>query len=268
MHRSTCVLIGAPPGAAPTRTSNGSSRQRWRCACSVCRGAVALVRASVRRALARSAASAVFVASIAVVVAGSALAASVTVENCADSGAGSLRQAVVDAAAGDTIEFASSLVCPVITLTSGEILTDKDLAIAGPGATGLAVSGNGNRFPARRRRDPSRPSPRDGVDEHGVGQHRSRRRRWHPQRVPFLDDLDERPVRQHREARWRGLRERNHHDGVVEHRGRAPSPATSQPWAGAGESTMRSTRFRSARDTECRGRSSRMDATLPPRALR
>ena len=48
---------------------------------------------------------------------------------------------------------------------------------------------------------------------------------------------------------------------------RAPSPATSQPWAGAGESTMRLTRFRSARDTECQGRSSRMDATLPPRAL-
>ena len=77
-----------------------------------------------------------------VATAGLAVAASVTVTNCDDSGPGTLRQAVVDAASGDTIAFASPLGCNVITLTTGEILIDKNLTISGPGATELAVSGN------------------------------------------------------------------------------------------------------------------------------
>ena len=64
-----------------------------------------------------------------------------TVTNCSDSGAGSLRQAVIDASAGDTIDFAPSPSCSLITLTSGDIEITKNLTIDGPGAGALAVSG-------------------------------------------------------------------------------------------------------------------------------
>ena len=66
-------------------------------------------------------------------------AATNTVTTTADSGAGSLRQAVVSATASNTINFS---VTGTITLTSGEISLDKDLTISGPGADVLAVSGN------------------------------------------------------------------------------------------------------------------------------
>jgi hypothetical protein len=62
------------------------------------------------------------------------------VTNCADSGSGSLRQAVANAASGDTVEFALS--CSTITLTSGDIEISTDLTIDGPGASTLAISGN------------------------------------------------------------------------------------------------------------------------------
>ncbi|MEJ2685420.1 MAG: right-handed parallel beta-helix repeat-containing protein [Candidatus Sulfobium sp.] len=70
---------------------------------------------------------------------GPASAATITVSNTNDSGAGSLRQAVIDAASGDTINFA---VTGTIVLTSGDIYIDKELTIAGPGAASLAISGN------------------------------------------------------------------------------------------------------------------------------
>ncbi len=70
-----------------------------------------------------------------------AQAATLTVTNNADSGAGSLRQAVLDAMPGDTIDFAST-VTGTISLLSGEINIDKDLTIQGPGARVLAISGN------------------------------------------------------------------------------------------------------------------------------
>ena len=70
---------------------------------------------------------------------GSAQADTRTVTSLADSGAGSLRQALADSTAGDTIDFA---VNGTITLTSGELLIANDLTISGPGATNLAVSGN------------------------------------------------------------------------------------------------------------------------------
>jgi hypothetical protein len=68
----------------------------------------------------------------------------ITVNNTNDSGPGSLRQAIADAAPGDTINFNLSD-CPcVITLTSGELLINKPLTINGPGAKTLSIDGNNN----------------------------------------------------------------------------------------------------------------------------
>lgn len=55
-----------------------------------------------------------------------------------DDGPGSLRQAIQNAAAGDTITFT---VTGTIALTNGELLITNDLNIAGPGANQLAISG-------------------------------------------------------------------------------------------------------------------------------
>jgi hypothetical protein len=71
-----------------------------------------------------------------------ALAATFTVTNTADSGPGSLRAAISAAASGDKINFAPSLNGQTITLTSGELLINKDLNIQGPGANQLTISGN------------------------------------------------------------------------------------------------------------------------------
>jgi hypothetical protein len=68
-----------------------------------------------------------------------ASAATITVLNTNDSGAGSLRQAISDSSSGDTINFDSSLNGQTITLTSGELLIDKNLTITGPGANQLAI---------------------------------------------------------------------------------------------------------------------------------
>ena len=63
------------------------------------------------------------------------------VTNTNDGGPGSLRQAIADAAPGNTIEF--TLTYPAtITLTTGELAIAKSLTIAGPGRNLLAVSGN------------------------------------------------------------------------------------------------------------------------------
>jgi hypothetical protein len=64
------------------------------------------------------------------------------VTTLADSGPGSLRQAVLDANAAtgpDTVVFAAT---GTITLTSGEITITDDLVVNGPGAGALTVSGN------------------------------------------------------------------------------------------------------------------------------
>jgi Chlamydia polymorphic membrane protein (Chlamydia_PMP) repeat len=68
-------------------------------------------------------------------------AATITVMNTSDSGAGSLRQALADANNDDTIDATG--ISGTITLTSGEVLVDKSVTINGPGATNLAVDGNG-----------------------------------------------------------------------------------------------------------------------------
>jgi hypothetical protein len=59
-----------------------------------------------------------------------AAAATGVVTNCNDSGPGSLRQVVADAASGDTVTFAFSPACSLITLTTGEIdILHEDLTI-------------------------------------------------------------------------------------------------------------------------------------------
>ena len=69
----------------------------------------------------------------------SAEAATITVMNTNDSGAGSLRQALANANNGDTIHFG---IAGTITLTTGELLVDKSVTISGPGAASLTVDGN------------------------------------------------------------------------------------------------------------------------------
>jgi len=56
-------------------------------------------------------------------------AATITVTNTDDSGGGSLRQAIIDATAGDTIDFD---VAGTITITTGQIVINKDLTVEGP----------------------------------------------------------------------------------------------------------------------------------------
>src|SRR6185503_11913011 len=61
---------------------------------------------------------------------------SATVTSTADSGLGSLREAIASAAPGETIGFSTGA---TITLTSGELFIDKDLIISGPGASNLLI---------------------------------------------------------------------------------------------------------------------------------
>src|SRR5262245_42401733 len=68
-------------------------------------------------------------------------AATITVANTNDSGAGSLRQAIADAHAGDIVHFG---VTGIITLTTGELLVDKSITISGPGSDNLTIDCNIN----------------------------------------------------------------------------------------------------------------------------
>ncbi|MEY2495664.1 MAG: hypothetical protein QOJ45_2156 [Verrucomicrobiota bacterium] len=61
------------------------------------------------------------------------------VTNNANSGPGSLRQAIADACVGGTIIFDDSQVVSPITLTTAELLINKNLTITGPGANVLTV---------------------------------------------------------------------------------------------------------------------------------
>ena len=76
-----------------------------------------------------------------------ALAATYTVTNTNDSGAGSLRQAVLDAngnAGGDTIEFTLGAGTHTITLTSGQITITDGVTIDPPSHQEIIVDGDNN----------------------------------------------------------------------------------------------------------------------------
>jgi hypothetical protein len=79
-----------------------------------------------------------------VVVAGLLLsaAATITVTNGNDSGAGSLRRAILDALSGDTINFAPNVT--IVNLTSDELVIDKNLTITGPDTNRLTVQRSTN----------------------------------------------------------------------------------------------------------------------------
>jgi hypothetical protein len=68
-----------------------------------------------------------------------AFATTYTVTSLADSGAGSLRNAIASAASGYTINF--SLAYPATTLAS-TLTINTSLTISGPGASNVAISGN------------------------------------------------------------------------------------------------------------------------------
>src|SRR5579859_7840163 len=63
------------------------------------------------------------------------------VQNSNDSGAGSLRDTIANANAGDTITFVPGL--GTITLSSGELLLSKALTISGPATGTQTISGGG-----------------------------------------------------------------------------------------------------------------------------
>src|SRR4051812_49528975 len=63
----------------------------------------------------------------------------ITVTNTNDNGPGSLREALGIANDGDTINFS---VTGTITLTTGQLMVNKNVTISGPGAPNLAISRN------------------------------------------------------------------------------------------------------------------------------
>ena len=65
------------------------------------------------------------------------------VTSTADSGPGSLRNAISDAPAGSTITFTNTLAGQTILSTSGQILIDKSLDIDASSIGGITIDGNG-----------------------------------------------------------------------------------------------------------------------------
>src|SRR5262249_55425123 len=66
-----------------------------------------------------------------------------TVTSAADDGSsGTLRAMLATASPGNNIQFAPQLYGRTITLKQGQLVIDKTLAIQGPGANQLAISGN------------------------------------------------------------------------------------------------------------------------------
>lgn len=67
-------------------------------------------------------------------------AATIAVTNTDDAGAGSLRDALANANAGDTIDLTG--LSGTITLTTGQLVIEDAVTITGPGAAVLSISGN------------------------------------------------------------------------------------------------------------------------------
>jgi hypothetical protein len=67
----------------------------------------------------------------------------VVVTNTNDDGAGSLRQAIANAVAGDVIGFDASIAGKTIALTTGQLEISKGLTIQGPTPGGITISGSG-----------------------------------------------------------------------------------------------------------------------------
>lgn len=70
----------------------------------------------------------------------------VDVSNLNDSGAGSLRAAILVTPSGGTINFVAGALSGTITLTTGEIAFAKSLTLVGPGANNVTVSSAGSRI--------------------------------------------------------------------------------------------------------------------------
>lgn len=70
----------------------------------------------------------------------SAHAATITVTNTANTGAGSLRSAIQAAAAGDTIDF-NLPACPCVIAAATSFIINRNVTISGPGADQLTISG-------------------------------------------------------------------------------------------------------------------------------
>ena len=68
----------------------------------------------------------------------------VVVTNTDDSGPGSLRQTIADAADGSVIHFDAAIAGQTIVLTTGQIVIDKSLTIEGPVPAGMTISGGFN----------------------------------------------------------------------------------------------------------------------------
>jgi len=68
--------------------------------------------------------------------------ATITVTNNSDNLPGSLRQAIISAVSGDTIDFAPALSGATIVLTSGELTIAKNLSIINNNPLNVTVSGN------------------------------------------------------------------------------------------------------------------------------
>ena len=65
-----------------------------------------------------------------------------TVTNTDDAGAGSLRQTIIDAPVGATIQFDAAIAGQTIALSTGPLLIDKSLTIEGSAANGMTISGS------------------------------------------------------------------------------------------------------------------------------
>jgi len=90
----------------------------------------------------RSRAARAVVALLACFGSASVLALTFPVTNTADSGPGSLRQAVLDANGSGGADQIDITVAGAITLTTGELVISESVTINGPGARSLAISGN------------------------------------------------------------------------------------------------------------------------------